>query len=149
MKRLWILLLAFTILVYLTGCGLSLNVKTQRQEALNIAQSIPLPPSYYSSKTGNKMIATKIKVHLEDYNTDTGEPEFTFSFRYVDPHRHPTIFQANPNYSEYYLGYPLPADGKVGDSYYAQSPNEWSWTSYQYTISLSELQQHESELVWK
>jgi hypothetical protein len=161
MKKLGFILLALLLVIGLTSCGLSQNVKTQEKQALAIAQSIPLPPTFYSSDTGHQMVAKPIKVKFTGtYATETGEPIFSVTFRYVDPHPYWGWYRFwHPAYTywyEYDLVYPIenvpqgmnwatPADSNYSPNNYL--PNNYSQDYTEFT--LQGLQSHQSELVWK
>jgi hypothetical protein len=150
MKRI-LFILSCLLLLTLTGCGLPQKVKTEEKQALSIAKTIPLPPSYYSSQSGDKMVDTPIKIYFDYYNADTGEPLFSLGFKYVDPKHHPNFFNPNPCYSQYWLCSPTNYNGETsidstGDLFPYDSINgKW----YQTDFTLAELQQYEPELVWK
>jgi hypothetical protein len=153
MKRLALVIMA-VLLLSLAGCGLPQNVKTQENQALKIAQSIPIPPTFYSSDTGHQMVARPIEVEfMGTYATQTGEPIFSVSFRYVDPHPnllHNGFFgmfsQYIQPYREYDLLFPVATQTvqSVGEMWSFGSDN-----SFEMEFTLQSLQSHVSELEWK
>ena len=64
MKKVLFMLVLLTTVCGLTSCGVPQNVRTEEQEVVKIAQSIPLPPTFYSSDTGNKLVIQSIKVEF-------------------------------------------------------------------------------------
>ena len=86
MKKLALVIRA-VLLLSLAGCGLPQNVKTQKSQALKIAQSIPLPNLGYESDTGHKIIHENIQITLDGYDRDNGEPLFTAHVFYRDSSR--------------------------------------------------------------
>ena len=137
MKRLALVIMA-VLLLSLAGCGLPQNVKTQENQALKIAQSIPLPPSFYSPITGHKMTATPIKVIFEGYDSAKGNPLFEFTFRYIDPKPHRFLWVTDQSYSaNYYLHIPSTANNYFNDEYqFPLSDLKYStsltWSPYNY-----------------
>ena len=156
MKRLALVIMA-VLLLSLAGCGLPQNVKTQEKEALAIAQSIPLPPTFYSSDTGHQMVAQPIKVEfMGTYATETGEPIFSVSFEYTDPHPnllHNEFFAIFSQYVRPYRAYDLlfpvatqPVQS-VGEMWSFGSDGHYN--SFEMEFTLQTLQDHETELEWK
>jgi hypothetical protein len=155
MKRLGLVIMA-VLLLSLAGCGLPQNVKTQKQEALKIAQSIPLPPSFYSSDTGHQMVARPIEVEfMGTYSTETGEPIFSVSFEYTDPHPnwlHNGFFGMFSQYvlpcREYDLRFPVATQPvqSVGEMWSFGSDGHYN--SFEREFTLQSLQSHASELEW-
>jgi hypothetical protein len=154
MKKLEFILLALLLAIGLTSCGLPQNVKNQEKQALAIAQSIPLPPTFYSSDTGHQMVAkpTKIKF-MGTYATETGEPIFSVSFRYVDPHPYWGWYRFwHPTYTywrEYDLVYPIENESQQTVGELRAFGSDGYYASFMAQFTFPDLQSHQSELVWK
>lgn len=83
MKKLLISIITIILLISLAGCGLPQKIKTQKQEALNIAQTYPLPV-FYNHNNGHLMIHKSIRIRVVDYSSTDGEPYFEISVMYYD-----------------------------------------------------------------
>lgn len=154
MKRALLIIVVLVIAVCgLTSCGLSQNVKNEEQEVLKIAQSIPLPSTFYSSDTGDKMVVQSVKVKfVGTYATETGEPIFSVSFRYVDPHPFWWFYRINHSSYRYWVEYDLMYSIAPDTTQYVGTV--WAFNSngvrsdFMTQFTLQDLQTHDVELEW-
>ena len=161
MKKSLLILAAVVILLSACSC-MSQKTKNERKEALTIAQSIPKPSDYYSSRTGRLMMPLRVSVCFDGYDRDTGEGIFDFTFAYVesgwwdrvcDNFRTLGPFGTSKIYYRLSLTTPNPnynPDINYTHDFYSSNYKD---TSDKYittrNFTLSDLQQHQAELEWK
>jgi hypothetical protein len=147
MKRFLILFITIILLISLTGCGLSKDVKTQEQEALNIAQTYSLPV-FYNRNNGHLMIHKSIRIRITDYDSNDGNPYFEVTVMYYDSN-----WFSNWNFGgtriQYYLyqtNIPIIKTPIIPDSqwegYTESSPTIWFY-------KLSDLQNESNTFEWQ
>ena len=154
MKKILLLLISVVMLPTLAGCGLPQNVKSQEKLVLEIAQSIPLPSTFYNTDTGHLMVAQPIKVEfMGTYATETGEPIFSVSFRYVDPHPYWWWYRSwhaiYVYWFTYDLVYPIANEPTQPVGVIWAFGSDGHQAAFMAQFTLQGLQNHKSELVWR
>ena len=154
MKKVLFIIVVLVIACGLTSCGVSQSIMDQEKQVLEIAQSIPLPPTFYSSVTGNQLVAQLIKVKFTDtYATETGEPIFSVSIIYIDPHPCWWLYRTFHPFYRYWVDYDLmysvasESEQYVGMVWAFNSDGVRSDFMGQFTVQ--GLQTHKSELEWR
>ena len=109
-------------------------------EAWGIIKTIPLPDVGYSGTTGQKLVLSEVKIKIDGYSADTGEPYLVATCVAKDPH--PPVFHlVRTNEGEFTLMLPY------GSSEFYVGVHTL-YSNGQCKFTLAELKEYHGELFW-